>query len=1262
MEPVGRTNNSSSTTATAASVTSAVVGLLLTPARTSVDVNIPKTTALVHSDNHVVPLQHCSTSTNVVHHQYSPIILPPPPSTVLIRSTQTNSLLPASPQLMLSTIATTTSGVVSHFQPHGNGSHQLVTASTVPVSAALPVMPTSNITSAGMALSPFGILPHERVVPHHTLHYRHQPKKLMSSSSSKTLMDPSNSNNPQILTTPVIHSQRFYIEPPSHVSNKMKQYDNIQQQHIRTKNVHSISDKSVPVVSSPYNVQSYEQRYQPRTSPQQVGYLSVITRTAVTTTNSVVLNDVIASNSNYYPPQPIPLQSKTSDNQDRQYYHFDSTVSASHTPQQQLDNILLMGTPVQRGDPMHIVKNLQSMQTDIDGYGVKKMIEQPPRLLTTDNCKTIGFTGILSNGSKTITDHQHQHLQSLPKSSVIDPSATYNGQYFIRRQPPPAHLHQHQNQPHLQQHIVTGNISSGVFHQPSLQHQQFNNVPSTFNVPPSTSIIHQNQQQLSQPVQHNNFNALSINPTYYNPASTIVSTFVTSVATTNSSISSYSRPHQVNQPQHSNNFQEITNNVHDGNYIASNDTRSSSLPHVIVPNIEQELSHLCDIPTTTYNNVVKPFNTTVQKPSFLDSYVKFLRGGASCTTVEKEEICFDLPKKLIYPLSCSTPKPMPKPYIPLKKPKIVSVSENLTPSRNGSSEDNKKISNVTTTTDDDPRYFPLPKTSSSIAGISDDKSDGSNDGNSWMSGDDDQEQWWITSSKRPFNSATSVAKNKLGKASKKKKNSGKKVSTNSAKANKKQKTQHTQQPKRQLSRRLAKEKTQKLISNIDGVLDEDDDLLSEPDSDIDPAWKPNSDDNDVSKDDFNSNLNRRNFSHKKFSKSDHTPSTSSSINNNNNDQSDDSNAPLFKSGTFVALKSQYLNSDQSIPQQLWRVDGKSLLQKYKRCNGDNVYKSVSTYTGWNPSHYSMYRQVTVQFVPTYKGVKIVQNKSSTQVLVQLVSDDDNKTIKNNSVVNTEVDSSNCNSISKSKTKAFHSVSSNTIDSAKDQNVMLRAQFDVYIQSLASQALDQNFLVEIYRENDEYFLSNVRAIDKVTQTWVEAIDSAIIRDLVTDLTKVENIRTLIKRYPTMEMYTTDESSVHNIQLRCIVCGYQGFVDKQRKFVEISLSGTEYNNRTLKNSENNRPFSKIMPAKRVNCCSSTQCSEKVIILHSLEHLKYQLYQECCKRVTIENNNRNKLTQDTTTVLNRLLADDTWIENLYQTVCNTWDRAKRLVSNDQ
>lgn len=782
-----------------------------------------------------VPLQHCNSGSNVIHHQYSSIILPPPPAAMMLRSTQANILLPTSPQLMPSTAATTTSGVISHFQPHGNVSQQLATASTVPVSATLPIMPSSNMTSAGIALSPFGILPHERVVPHHTHHHRHQPRKMMSTSSSKMLMDPINSNNPQILTTPVIHSQRFYIEPPSHLSNKMKQYDSTQQQHNRNKNANSDLDKSLPVVSSAYSVpSSYEQRYQPRTPPQQVGYLSVITRTAVTTANSV-MNDVAPSNISYYPTQPITsLQSKTSDNQDRPYYHFESTVSASQTPQQQLDNILLMGTPVQRGDPMHIVKNLQSMQSDINCYGVKKIIEQQPKLLTTDSCKTIGSTGLLNNSSKTMSDHQHQHLQQLPKSSLIDPSSTYNGEYFINRQPPPAHLHQHQNQPHLQQHIVgntkmlptptslsvlsangntpldvqqyqrhlrwnldqqkppsvstsscfSGNISSGVFHQPSLQHQQFNNVPSTFNVQPSASSIHQNQQQLSQPAHHNNFNVSSISPTYYNPATTIVPTVVTTVATTNTSLSSYGRPQHNNQPQHSNNFQDFTNNLHGGNYVANENTKSSPSPHVIVPNIELELSHLCDSPTTTHTVAVKPFNTTNKKPSFLDSYIKFLHGGSSCTTVEKN--LHDSPKKLSRPLSCSTPKPKSKPYIPLQKPKIVSENEHFTPTRTGSSEDNKKISNVTTTTDDDPRYFPLPKTSSLKAGISDDRSDGSNGGNSSMSADENEDQWWITSSKGSINS-TSVYKNKVDKGIKINKNNGKskKRSTNSTKANKK---------------------------------------------------------------------------------------------------------------------------------------------------------------------------------------------------------------------------------------------------------------------------------------------------------------------------------------------------------------------------------------------------------------------------------------------------------------------------------------------
>lgn len=102
-----------------------------------------------------------------------------------------------------------------------------------------------------------------------------------------------------------------------------------------------------------------------------------------------------------------------------------------------------------------------------------------------------------------------------------------------------------------------------------------------------------------------------------------------------------------------------------------------------------------------------------------------------------------------------------------------------------------------------------------------------------------------------------------------------------------------------MSHRLAKEKTQNVLINEDDLMDEDDDdLLSDPDSDIDPAWIPNSDDNDATKN-CNSVSNRRSFSHKKFSKNKFSKneqplSTSSSINNNNNDQSDDSNVAFYK--------------------------------------------------------------------------------------------------------------------------------------------------------------------------------------------------------------------------------------------------------------------------------------------------------------------------------------------------------------------------------
>uniref|UniRef100_A0A1B0G904 DUF4211 domain-containing protein n=1 Tax=Glossina morsitans morsitans TaxID=37546 RepID=A0A1B0G904_GLOMM len=302
----------------------------------------------------------------------------------------------------------------------------------------------------------------------------------------------------------------------------------------------------------------------------------------------------------------------------------------------------------------------------------------------------------------------------------------------------------------------------------------------------------------------------------------------------------------------------------------------------------------------------------------------------------------------------------------------------------------------------------------------------------------------------------------------------------------------------------------------------------------------------------------------------------------------------FKTGDFIVLRSDLVNDWPTI----WQVDSKCILQKYEPFyqNGKMFYRNMSKYASWNLETKKLYLKAPVR----------IQVQSHTETIVEfmrseLLADD---------------------------TEQF-------IEKIMEDYLSFRDHFEIYIQTMISQVLDPSFFSEITREKDEYFLASVRAIDTIMENCKRKLLS------ITPWTR--SVIASIETWPKCHVFT--EWGQNNLtQKNCAGCHQPGIS------VRFLLFGHPYNSNTMQSVPTD---ARITYEKDILLCRI--CAARADIFHKIAHEKYNLYINCSRRVSeLQQENPGKTS---TEILNDLLAEHNWIDELFRNMRNSWAEVESL-----
>ncbi|GAB0099003.1 hypothetical protein DMENIID0001_148210 [Sergentomyia squamirostris] len=326
--------------------------------------------------------------------------------------------------------------------------------------------------------------------------------------------------------------------------------------------------------------------------------------------------------------------------------------------------------------------------------------------------------------------------------------------------------------------------------------------------------------------------------------------------------------------------------------------------------------------------------------------------------------------------------------------------------------------------------------------------------------------------------------------------------------------------------------------------------------------------------------------------------------------------------------------------KLWRIDGKNLLEKYEPIlkAGKIVYRNVSVFAGLLPDSHMKFRAVKVQPIPNLEaGIKAPKHAMVEWLRDQAVSPV--KSTDHHGVIRETAN----NPPPPPLPDLGGEILSTTVDQSEDQQPLARLMlekkayqehFEIFLQTLISQALDPNFFTEIIQENDEYFLISVRAIDSL----VEGLRSRLqtVRPLP------RTIHTAVTQWPSFTIQSLIGFPPH---LACTAC-LEAVATSH-----VIFAGQTYHAVTLTakvpDTDSESSF---------QLCNS--CGETVKLHHRLIHQKYTLFMECTQKVH-ERSSRNS-TKTSTEILNELLAEESWLQQLFRNVRQLWAEIEIIVDD--